>query len=218
MVMDYVGFDGQLLSMDEDPKEMYPEQLRMYNIVKSVREAFDPEEAEEIVKYLGGFNIWTIEVIARIILSARKKGRSFHKITKAFKKELNRNWKNQPVSAFRGDPYVVDAIGRRNRRSLNNMCCALGIPLLEFPKKSSIPDGPFMVQIKSAGSHRFSKKMSNGTHRMTYVSKSLRREVTETVRVLKLVVGQNMVITDELRQVYWSHGFMVTSVDPKQTS
>ena len=98
------------------------------NIKDELDKDLSKEEAEKAEKFLdGGFSNNGQIVIASIFLRAKEQKQKIDDVLEQCKKEYERNWYYQHP-AIRGDPDAPGGAGIQNRRSLENIYTALGMP------------------------------------------------------------------------------------------
>ena len=191
--MEILHLGGWPIFMGKKPEEMHVDQRRMFNIIKNIQNEFEPEEAQKVLNHLSIFNsLEGAEAISDVFLRARKKEVPLAKILEVFGEECDKNWCEQ-VSLVRGDPGAARDIGKKNRKSLYNMCKAFGIPLPKFAKTSKIPSGPFVVESVHGRFYRFGREDKKGCRLMRH-SGLYSGEQGSYVKVLKLIIGEDMVV------------------------
>lgn len=190
--MDIVNLGGWPVFLNRDPEKMHVDQKRMFNVIKNIQKEFKPEEVQKVLNHLTIFrNLEGAEAVSDVFLRARKKEVPLAEILEAFGEEHEKNWCEQ-VSLVRGDPSAVGDIGKKNRESLCSMCKVFGIPLPKFADVPEVPPGPFVVESVQGRFYRFGKENKDGYRFMRYSGTYSGEE--SYVRVLKLIVGEDMVV------------------------
>ena len=160
------------------------------NIVKALKIEFKGE-AGKIISFLErGFSDSCAQVaIASIFSFAKDNGITVDRVLEECEKEWQDNWNFQHPD-IRGSLSVPGA-GAKSKRSIDNICRALGIPLPEevlAKKLAKVPKGSIVV-ITENSTYRFGPEDKKGVRTVSRDEKPLK---VKRCKILSLAVGEEM--------------------------
>jgi len=192
--VDWIIFGGTIVSLkDKECKTADPEYRKLFFTVKRIQSGFSRRRVKAIIRHLEDFSPYAIAVFADILFLAKEKGKRAPEVLRIIGKEGGINWWDQ-VDLIRGDPNIPGDFGKKNRISINNIRAALELPLLEFDKNTDIPVGPFSFEDAYGNIKHFGPEDQNGIRHVTFKVNDGKDEADYRVKILKLIVGENIVI------------------------